>query len=249
MTTTPPPRYVRIADAIEARILSGHYQPGDQIPSYRDLMDGAAGTEHVSWATAAAAVALLVRKGLVEPGTNQGTRVREHPELLSRSQLGLGSDRMTWREAAAVVGMKGSQTVLGAGRQQAPPDVAIRLEMEPGTPVVFRRRLLLADDVPYQLADSYFPLDIAGGTALELPGRMRSNAVVVLESLGHLAVRFGEEVWSRLATEAEAETLRLRPGAPVLRVLRTCYSASRPVEVLEMICPGDRMSSRYAIDL
>lgn len=251
MTSTPPqPLYVRIAAVLEERIRSGEYPPGGAIPSYRDLRDGAAG-EHVSWATAESAVALLVRQGWVERAGSsaQGMRVREHPEVLSRSHRGLGSDRMTWREAAGQLGMVGSQVIVSVGRQQAPAAIAIRMGLEPGSDVVVRRRLVKANDWPYQVAIGYYPVHLAVGTDLELPARMRSNAVAVLDRLGHPAVRFEEEVWSRAASPDEAETLRLAPGAPVLYVMRTCYSATEAIEVAELICAGDRMSCIYEIDL
>jgi GntR family transcriptional regulator len=252
MTTPPPkPLYVRLAEILEARIRSGEYPPGSAIPSYRDLRDGAGG-EHVSWATAESAVALLVRQGWVERAgsTAQGMRVREHPEVLSRSHRGLGSDRMTWREAAGQLGMVGAQIVTSVGRQQAPPAVAIRMGLEPGSDVVVRRRLVTANDWPYQIAIGYYPVHLAAGTDLELQrGRMRSNAVKVLDRLGHPPTRFEEEVWSRVATAAEAAELRLSPGAPVLYIMRTCYSAAEAIEVAELVCAGDRMSCIYEIGL
>lgn len=250
MTTTPTPRYVQLADAIERRILGGEYPPGANIPSYRDLMAGAAGTEPVtSWGTVASAVALLVRRGLVEPGTNQGTRVRLHPAALQRSQGYTGPDHTSWRQAMASHGMVGDQIVRSAGREQAPPDIAIRMLLEAGTEVVVRRRIMLANGAPYQLADGYYPLDLAGGTALEWPQRMKMNAVAMLTELGRPPTQLVEEVWSRPATKAEAGDLRLRPGAPVLLILRTLSADAGPIEVARIVCAGDRMSSRYEIPL
>ena len=48
----------------------------------------------------------------------------------------------------------------------APAAVAERLGIEPGTPVLVRRRTTVIEDRPNQLADSYYPLDVAADAAM-----------------------------------------------------------------------------------
>jgi len=44
---------------------------------------------------------------------------------------------------------------------------AATLEIEPGTEVLVRDRIMFADDEPVQLATSYLPRDITRGTVIE----------------------------------------------------------------------------------
>src|SRR5205823_14512296 len=65
------PAYQRIQSVIRKRIDSGQLQPGDAVPSERDL----ARTHHVSLMTARHALAFLEREGLVERRRSIGTFV------------------------------------------------------------------------------------------------------------------------------------------------------------------------------
>jgi hypothetical protein len=53
-----------------------------------------------------------------------------------------------------------------------------------------RRRPLLSDGEPFELATSYYPLEIARGTELTAPGKIRGGAVALLKSLGYRSVEF-----------------------------------------------------------
>src|SRR4051794_10141169 len=52
------------------------------------------------------------------------------------------------------------------GETSAPPEVAEAFGISPGTLVMVRRRTTIVDGRPHQLADSYYPLDLAKGTLL-----------------------------------------------------------------------------------
>lgn len=48
----------------------------------------------------------------------------------------------------------------------------------------------------------------------------------------------------------EVRLLRLPPGEPVFRILRTIYdSESRPVEVQDSVAAADRHRFRYEVDM
>jgi hypothetical protein len=54
----------------------------------------------------------------------------------------------------------------------------------------------------------------------------------------------------RIPTPDETRLLRLSPGVPAFRVLRTVYdSADRPVEVQVTIAAADRHQFRYEVDM
>ena len=138
-------------------------------------------------------------------------------------------------------GIRAGRRMLYVGPEPAPAQVAVALRIDPGTEVIARRKLLLADDVPVRVATSYFRRDLFGGTALERPGFVRPSLQAGIEALGH---RFGhavEELVARPPTETEAQVLELDPGEWVVQVLRASYSTDdTPIHVLETVCAATR---------
>jgi GntR family transcriptional regulator len=113
---------------------------------------------------------------------------------------------------------------------------------------VVRRRLLKADGVPVQLSDSYYPADLAAGTELAQPSKLRGYTVAALGRLGIDVNRFHDELQLRMPTPHETRALRLGKGVPVVRLLRTTYAADgRPVEVADQLLAGDRHVLSYDI--
>ncbi|MFB7208178.1 GntR family transcriptional regulator [Streptomyces sp. NPDC056255] len=153
-----------------------------------------------------------------------------------------------WAEEAAAEGRRGSQRIVRAGEVAAPEEVAELLGVPAGQPVVARRRVMYLDDEPCELTDTYYPLDIAGGTALAGTAKIRGGAIRFLAELGHAGVRVREDVTARLATDHELEQLRLASGEPVLQLTRvTLDDADRPIQVDVMAMPPRRQKLRYEI--
>src|SRR3954454_23367144 len=71
-----------------------------------------------------------------------------------------------WAAEAAQHGGTGTQKLLAVDEVPASASVAEMLGLSQGEPVVVRRRLILFDDHPVELADSYYPAAIARGTRL-----------------------------------------------------------------------------------
>ncbi|MFF4991130.1 GntR family transcriptional regulator [Streptosporangium saharense] len=142
---------------------------------------------------------------------------------------------------AAAQGVTPGRRMLDVGPEPASTDVAAALRVEPGTEVLARRKLLLANDIPVRIATSYFRLDLFGGTPLCDPDFVRPTLQAGIEALGH---RFGhaeEELVARPPTAFEAGTLELGPGEWIVRVLRTGYGDDgTPVHALETICAASR---------
>src|SRR5260370_29230446 len=98
-----------------------------------------------------------------------------------------------------------------------------------------RRRLLLSDGEPFELATSYYPLEIARGTELTAPGKIRGGAVALLKRLGYSSVEFVDRVSVRLPMTEEFEVLELPDDIPLHRTFRTYYTPHG--------CPSRRPSS------
>jgi GntR family transcriptional regulator len=145
-----------------------------------------------------------------------------------------------WGEEAAGQGRKGTQRILGAEQAPAPLAIADRLALAAGTPVIRRDRLILLDGEPVELAHSFWPTPVAGGTALAETGRIRGGAVSLLAELGYAPGTVDEDVQTRPPTMEEAETLQLADNREwVLALTRTISTPDgHPYEVSVMVSPG-----------
>ncbi|MEV4784401.1 UTRA domain-containing protein [Streptomyces tuirus] len=155
-----------------------------------------------------------------------------------------------WSAEAAARGRRGSQRIVHAGEVRAPAEVARLFDVADGEPVVVRRRVILLDDEPNELTDTYYPIAIARGTPLAGTAKIRGGAVTLLAMLGHAGARVREDVTAGLPDEQEQEALRLTPSAPVLRLTRlTLDGDDKPIQVDRMVMPAQRQQLRYEISI
>ncbi|MGW1102744.1 UTRA domain-containing protein [Streptomyces sp. NPDC002540] len=145
-----------------------------------------------------------------------------------------------WGREAAQQGRSGTQRILSANEEPAPRAIAEALQLEPGTPVVARQRLILLDEQPIEVARSYWPADVASGTALASTGKIRGGAVTLLATLGYEPGAVTEDIRTRPPTKEEAETLQLTDNSEwVLVLTRTITTPDgHPYEVSVMVSPG-----------
>ncbi len=153
-----------------------------------------------------------------------------------------------WAEEAAAQGRTGTQRILSAGEAPASAEVGALLGVAAGQPVVFRRRVIELDGAPNELTDTYYPVEIARGTALAGTAKIRGGAVTLLARLGHVGVRVREDVTARLPTTEERTLLAMDEAEPVLRLARLTLDAEgRPIQADLMAMPADRRRLRYEI--
>lgn len=147
-----------------------------------------------------------------------------------------------WGAEAAQHGGTGSQKLLSVEELVASATVADVLGLEPGEPVVVRRRVMLFNDHPVELVDSFYPAVIARGTRLADIRKIPGGAVALLASLGHQPSHIREDVSARLATPHERTALHLDDPSCVLllsRVLTTDTSRAVEASLMTMVA-GDR---------
>lgn len=248
MTRPPAARYQQVADHLREAIAAGAYTPGQALPSESVLAEQYA----LNRTTINKAIRLLAAEGLVTVEHGRGAFVRTQRPVMHVSasyvtQIG-NQPRASWRSEAERLGMRGSQTLTHVGDVAADENVAAILGIEPGSTVTVRRRVMLLDDVPVQLADSYYPADLAHETPLAEPTKLPGGTVAALESLGLELGDFEERVTARGATPEEREALHLDDGVPVLVILRTTYTTDgRPVEVSPAVLAADRHQLIYRL--
>lgn len=136
-----------------------------------------------------------------------------------------------WSAEAAQQGRTGSQRLIEVATIAAPRDVGAALALPPEAQVVVRRRLMLLDDEPMEIASSFYPADIAAGTTLAALGKIRGGAVAALAALGHQAVEVVEQVTARSPRAEEVELLQVAEAEPLLVLARVSLDAAgRSVE-------------------
>ena len=151
-----------------------------------------------------------------------------------------------WSADAAAQGRRGTQRIVHAEEVPAPAEVAGQFRIAEGEPVVVRRRLILLDDEPNELTDTYYPADIARGTGLAGTAKIPGGAVTLLASLGHAGVLVREDVTAGMPDEDERHALRTAQGDPVLRLTRlTLDRDDRPIQLDRMVMPALRQRLRY----
>jgi GntR family transcriptional regulator len=129
----------------------------------------------------------------------------------------------------------------------APDDIARRLAVEPGEPVMVTRYRFLADGAPIQLSRSWEPLSVTGGTPVEWPEDGAAVGVVArMDTIGVRIDECTERVTARPARPDEIDALGLPlRGSYVLVVERTYYADGRPLETADIVFPGDRYELVY----
>lgn len=145
-----------------------------------------------------------------------------------------------WGNAAAKQGHKGTQQILRAGIQAAPSAVAELLCIPASTAVVCRQRLVSLDSQPIEFAQSYWPADVAEGTALSETKKIPGGVVTLLHRLGYHPGTIDEDVQARPPTVEEQKALRLTDASDwVLTLTRTISTPDgHPYEVSVMVSPG-----------
>lgn len=239
------PRYLQIAARLRDMIVDGTYPPGSEFPTVQQLRE----QEGATVATVQEAMKVLKREGLVDAGQGRKTRVLAQRRIIGHSASYVSTGKpMTWKQQLAELGMEGGQRLGRVGEVPAPEDIAEIFGIAPADPVLLRPRIMLADGEPVQIADSYYPVAIASGTALAQQKLVRGGSIAVLSAAGFPPVDCTEELTFPLAGPDELERLGVGPESRVVRMARTMLAeGDRPVEVHVMILKAERHHLTYRL--
>ncbi|RAO26446.1 hypothetical protein PSN13_06474 [Micromonospora saelicesensis] len=240
------PRSHQIAAELRADIMSGDLAPGAKLPSTAELMS-AYGTHG---ATIQNALGILKAEGYLEGQPGRGVYVRP-----SQQQTITPADYATpsapgqpyaWITAAAERGQRGAYRLLDVAEVPAPVQVATAFSIDPGEPVVRRAQIGTIDGEPVELVHTYYPTDLARGTALAVKRLIKGGSPAVLAELGLEPVFSDDTISTRPPTSEEFVALELPTEVPILRTFRVAVAASgRPVECQVMVKAGHRHEVRY----
>ena len=236
-----PPKYAQVVSEIQRRIERGQYKPGSLLPSEHQLV----AEFEVSRPTIVKALSLLRQDGWIDTQQGKGSFVRGRPALA-------GAERT--RPAHGVLELPEAELageLVQAGVKLAPPHIAALLGLEPGARAFVRQRLLSEDGEPVELASAWLPLELAAGTDLASPDLLGESIRHHLQvrkkiRLDHAA----EQITARHPVGDEALLLKVASDAPVLNVVVTAFDAAgRPVQVSDLVLPGQRHELRDAYPL
>jgi len=248
----PTPAYLQIADALRRQITEGDLPDGATLSSVRALVD----EYGTAQGTVRQAIEQLKAEGLVATRQGRGTFVRK-PRRLRR----LGSTRhLRSQRAPSTAPLEAEAAAQNFQRHAdltevasvpAPRDVAERMSLPVGAPVVRRSYLLSIDGEVAQTATSYFTHELADGTTLAEHAKPTNGThAYLVDSLGVTLDTAVEELVARMPTPHEVTALRLVPGTPVVDLIRTIYdTAQKPVEVTMFVVAADRHTFVYEVPL
>lgn len=240
-------RWEDVAMALREAIARGDYPPAAVIPKESELM-----AQHaVSRATIRRAINQLAAEGLLQPIRRRGTIVRDQPprtritrtRRVYRDDLGYFFDptAQTWRALQPPTITWGP----------CPHDIAHLLQLTPGAEVLIRDRIMGDPDTGHasQLATSYLPAGLTRGTVLAQADTGPGGIYDRLEETGHAPLRWTEAITARMPTSAEAATLQLTTGTPLLRIIRTTLSGTtgQPLEVNDTRLDAEHFEVGYPI--
>ncbi|MEE1929578.1 GntR family transcriptional regulator [Streptomyces sp. TRM 70351] len=243
------PLHERIAADLRGEIMDGDLAPGTNLPSTQRLRE----RFDVSNATIQKAIGLLEDERLAIGHPGAAVTVRAHrQETVRPADTGApvaAGEPYRWLSVAQRQGKRGSITLLDVAEVRPPSEVAEALELPASGTAVLRRQLLRHDGEPVELAACYYPSDLAAGTPLTEPRRIRGGTPTLLAELGHPPQRTVDRVSARVPTQAEYEALRLPGDLPVLRTFRVVYGGTgdrlRPIEATVMTKAGHLYELQY----
>lgn len=226
----------RVADQIAQAIAVGTYGTGTRLPAETELAAHYGVNRH----TVRRALAVLRERGLVRPARGSGTYV-EAPRLA----YPIGT-RTRFSEIVGASGRQAGGRLITGAQEPASIEVARRLGLKPGAPVVRLELMREADGVPLCVATTFL-------CATRFPGADRVYAA--RRSMTRTLAQFGIADYRRGATRVTATTVDLgdaarldvRPDSPILVVdsvdvdadgrplltTRTRFAAERVELVLE----------------
>lgn len=239
-------RYEEVADDLRRRIHEGEYEVGGTLPRYEDLT----ATYGVGRGVVSAALAVLEREGLIRPVKRKGIVVldwRVERRRIARGQS-VTRDPARGYIFPAATGPDEPWQVHGRPFRTyvpAPARVAELLGVDPGLPVLRRRRVTSPEgEPPFQLVDTWLsPEAVRDAPQVAEPSTGPGGYLDRLEEAGHGPMSWSERTRVRMPDRDEYQLLEISAEMPVLEMalLGTSARTHGVIEVTVRIIPSDRV--------
>jgi len=239
-TTTSLPQltlHSRIREDLRSRIVSGHWQPHDRIPSESALMS----QYGVSRITVRQALGDLEKAQLIFKVPGKGSFVAQGRPFQELGRL------EGFAEAMGALGHATFNRLLKLETAAASERVAQQLRLAPRAPVTAIERVRLLDGEPVSLDLTWLPAALGQRVAgQDLASR---DIFLILENDCGLPLGHAELAIDAVAADARvAPLLGLPEGAPVLHIERLTHDRSgRPVDYEHLYCRSDSLQYRLRL--
>lgn len=236
------PLYAQLKDALLDEMQRAGSKPGDRLPTEGEIETRFG----VSRTTVRLALQALAHEGIVERIQGRGTFVAA-PKISHQPML------TSFTENMRLQGLHPSRRALVSELREAPDRVGSRLELRADDRTCrFLRRLLLADERPVGVAETWLPVGFVGpGDEVFNHRLLNENSLYDLlrwPSVGLNLERGEETVRSALAEADDADLLECCEGDPVLIVDRTSFNTDgKPVELTRLTFDGARYQYRTEV--
>ncbi len=226
----PVPLYHQLKNLLMDRIREGYWKPGEQLPTEDQLVTQLG----VSKTTVRQALRDLTEAGLVRREQGRGT-------FVANSKIEFGPRQLTsFSEEMRDLQMQAESRVLEMQTVPALPEIAAKLEIEPGAEVFLLRRLRMAGGEPMGLQTAHI-------AARLVPGIMgvdfeRTSLYETLDQRYGLIPDHASQKHFAVAVDGnEAALLKVAVGAPALGGERVTYlHGGEPLELTYSVIRGDR---------
>ncbi|WP_250866740.1 GntR family transcriptional regulator [Caballeronia sp. INSB1] len=235
---SPVPLYQQIKDALRAGILDGRYQPHTRMPSESELQE----MFEVSRITIRQAMGDLQKEGLIFKVHGKGSFVSQ-PKTIQNITFLQG-----FAESMSGDGYEIVNRVISFDFVCASVEVASRLALNPGAPVVEIHRLRFVNREPTSYEISFLPESI--GRKLKRADLVMRDVFLVLENdCGVLLGAADLNIDAISAPAAIAHALEIKKGAPALRVERLTYdSTQKPIDFEYLYFKGGTFQYKLRVD-
>jgi DNA-binding GntR family transcriptional regulator len=231
--TSPVPLYFQVAQHLERAIQSGELPPGAQLENEVQL----AKQLGLSRPTMRRAMQYLVDRGMLVRKRGIGTQV-------VRAKVKRPAELSSLWDDLTSSGQEPTTTVLSNAAEAAGGEVARKLGVPDGSPVIAIERLRYARGEPLARMLNYLPAELAAGLTTE--ALQQRGLYQLLRSSGITLHAAAQTIGARGATHAEARLLAETKGAPLLTMGRVTYDDSgRTVEYGTHVY----RASRYSFEL
>ena len=213
----PIPLYFQVAQKIESAIMDGQLPAGSRLENEVALGDRLG----LSRPTVRRAIQELVDKGLLVRRRGIGTQV-------VHGQVTRGVELTSLFEDLTRSGKKPSTKMLEIKEVTADTKMAEILAVAVGSPILYVKRLRLADNVPVSILENWLPADFVD---LDHDAMIEHGLYQLLRSRG-VNIRVAKQrIGARKSTTLESELLEIDKNSAVLTMDRTAYDNSgRAVE-------------------
>ncbi|MCM3411275.1 GntR family transcriptional regulator [Metabacillus litoralis] len=234
---SPLPLYYQLEERIKKSIISEELQPGDVLPSERELSEN----YQISRMTVRQAITNLVNKGYLYREKGKGTFVSS--QKFEQNLQGLTSFTEDMKARNLVPGSK----LLHFEISPAIEEIKEWLSLEEEELIYKIKRLRLANDEPIAVETSYLPVKLIPGLTPDILGNSLYKYIEddLQLSIGHAA----QTVEAAIVRDEDIKHLNVNKNVPVLLIQRETYlEDGTPLEIVKSSYRADRYKFKINIE-